>query len=127
VFEKYTPIASRPYFVSQSVIAYDAETALGGAQLYVPAREGLTKEWLAALVEGAVENQSPGTNSQLTCAPSAKNVKVRVVSSGAGFWVQLIAGDVSAGTSVLRWANGVVAQGQHRSAEKAPVASTPAR
>ncbi|MEY4576495.1 MAG: hypothetical protein RL701_1198 [Pseudomonadota bacterium] len=127
VFEKYTPIAARPFFKSDSVIAYDAEAVLRGAQIYVPAREGLTKEWLVALVEGALENQSPAQGSELSCAPSAKNVKVSVVSSGAGFWVQLIARDEASATSVLRWANGVVAQGQQHSSEKAPVASTPAQ
>jgi hypothetical protein len=107
VFEKYTPVAARAYSEDDS-LNYVTYSTVKGAQLYIPAREGLTKEWLTASAQQALTSQS----NDLTCSPpsSLKNVEVRVVSAGNGFWVQLVSRDERTADKLLKWAQGIVAQ-----------------
>jgi phosphoserine phosphatase len=80
---------------------------MGGAQLFVPAREGLTKEWLAAAVQHAVASAhvvSTGDAKALCDLPKVKDVHVGVVSGGNGFWVQLIGRDDRTSDALLKWA-----------------------
>ena len=114
VFDKYAPVAVVPYMTENS-IDYGSYSFLGGAQLFVPAREGLTKEWLAASVEKAVANSNvAAAQSSNTCGnPQFKDVHVTVVSGGDGFWVQLIAQDSHTSEALLKWARGIV--DQHKS------------
>jgi hypothetical protein len=118
VFDKYAPVAVSPY-VAENNFDYGSYSSLGGAQLFVPAREGLTKEWLTASVQHAVAaaqaTQQDGTAS---CdAPNVKNVTVSVVSGGNGFWVQLISQDSKDSEALLKWARGIVG-GQHKTGQR---------
>ena len=111
VFDKYAPVAVQPY-VAENGFDYGSYSYLGGAQLFVPAREGLTREWLTASVQHALAaaqaSQSDGTAS---CdSPNVKNVTVSVVSGGNGFWVQLISADTRSSEALLKWARSVVDQ-----------------
>jgi hypothetical protein len=111
VFDKYAPVAAAPY-VSENSIDYGSYSFLGGAQLFVPAREGLTKEWLQASVQRALATQSEQPANAATCeTPQVENVRVAVVSGGNGFWVQLISQNDHDSKALLKWAREVV--GQH--------------
>lgn len=128
VFEKYAPIAAAPY-ITENSIDYGSYSFLGGAQLFIPAREGLTREWLAASVQEAVarSQQEPAASSvdsqaSNTCEnPHFKDVHVTVVSGGNGFWVQLISNDSHTSEALLKWARGIV--GQHKTAQVSRSAS----
>ena len=109
VFDKYAPVAVRPY-LSENSFDFGSYSSLGGAQLFVPARDGLTREWLTASVQHALAaaqaSQADGTASCDT--PNVKNVTVSVVSAGNGFWVQLISQDSHGSQELLKWARGIV-------------------
>lgn len=109
VFSKYDASSVAPYKAEEN-FGYGTYTKLRGAQLFVPAREGLTEQWLTREVQGALSARSEGT-----CKPNVDGVKVQVVSAGPGFWVQLIAANERSGNEVLSWARGLVAS---RSARK---------
>jgi hypothetical protein len=111
VFDKYAPVAVAPY-VSENSIDYGSYSFLGGAQLFVPAREGLTKEWLQASVASALAaSHAEQTQTAATCdAPDVKNVRVTVVSGGNGYWVQLISQQSQDSQALLKWARDVVDQ-----------------
>jgi len=120
VFEKYAPVAVVPYSYD-AYLAYGSFSFLRGAQLYVPARKGLTREWLEASVQRALQLgvQSGGRLSErsgLPCSPYVENVQVSVMSSGPGFWVQLIGSDEASATELLDWARSIVEQRQWGSA-----------
>lgn len=112
VFEKYAPVAVQPYITDNS-IDYGSYSYLGGAQLFVPAREGLTKEWLTASVQqvfGQATSEPDRTQSSACQGPRVSDVGVSVVSAGNGFWVQLIGRDYRSSQTLLQWAKSVVAQ-----------------
>jgi hypothetical protein len=106
VFNKYAPVTVAP-FSSDENVGYGTYTRLRGAQVYVPAQEGLTKEWLAASVQNALAKASSGPSEQ-ACGVPVRNVSVSVVSAGGGFWVQLAAADDKTANVVLRWAQSLV-------------------
>lgn len=116
VFDKYAPVAVQPY-VAENGFDYGSYSYLGGAQLFVPAREGLTKEWLTASVQHALAAaQASQTDGTASCdSPNVKNVTVSVVSGGNGFWVQLISQDSQSSEALLKWARGIVDQHKVRS------------
>jgi len=117
VFDRYAPISVVPYSADEN-LSYGSYSFVRGAQLFVPAREGLTKEWLEASVQQALAqaNQANAATktpagSDLACqSPQVKNVQVTVTSAGNGFWVALIARDERTADTLLKWARGVVAQ-----------------
>jgi hypothetical protein len=116
VFEKYAPVAVVPYSYD-AYMAYGSFSFLRGAQLYVPAHKGLTREWLEASVQRAlaIAARTGGRISErsgLPCSPYVENVQVSVTSSGPGFWVQLIGTDEASATELLDWARSVVEQRQ---------------
>ncbi|MET0388523.1 MAG: hypothetical protein ABW321_21305 [Polyangiales bacterium] len=100
-FDDYAPIAVRPYSHDEN-LAYGRYSFLRGAQLYIPAREGLTKEWLTASVQHSLATAAH------SCSPNVKDVQVYVSSAGHGFWVQLIGRDERAGHLLLTWARGLL-------------------
>jgi hypothetical protein len=102
VFEKYAPSSVAPFRIEENY-GYGTYPRLGGAQLYVPAREGLTAEWLALSVQRALA-EGP---SEEACQPAVSNVRVSVVSAGGGFWVQLSAADQRSAEKLLRWAQSI--------------------
>ncbi|HKU40459.1 MAG TPA: hypothetical protein VJR89_19995 [Polyangiales bacterium] len=108
VFEKYAPQSVAPYRMEENY-GYGTYTKLRGAQLFVPAREGLTAEWLALSVQRAL-NQGPAESCQLT----VPQVSVSVVSAGSGFWVRLGASDDAAAEKLLRWAQSIAPAQAHK-------------
>jgi len=98
VFTQYGATSVAPYRADEN-FGYGSYTQLRGAQLFVPAREGLTEQWLTLQVQ---------RNLNATCQPGVSDVRVQVVSAGNGFWVQLIASNQSKASALLRWAEGVV-------------------
>jgi hypothetical protein len=106
VFDKHEPVHVVPFTVDSSM-DWGSYSFMGGAQLFVPAREGLTKEWLAAAVQHAVASAhvvSPGDAKTVCDLPKVKDVHVGVVSGGNGFWVQLIGRDDRTSDALLKWA-----------------------
>jgi hypothetical protein len=114
VFDSHKPVSVAPYKVDVG-IDWGSYSANGGAQLFVPARDGLTREWLAASVQHAlssaqVVSSADGARPEASCdIPQLKNVHVSVVSGGNGFWVQLIGNDAKTNDLLLKWAKEFVA------------------
>lgn len=102
VFDKYGAGAVQPYRIELNA-GLGTYSGLRGAQVFVPAREGLTEQWLALEVQRAFA--ADGSN---TCRPGVAPSRVQVVSAGTGFWVRLIAADEQAGSDLLRWAQELV-------------------
>lgn len=115
VFDRFAPTVAAPY-KTENAIDFGSYSSLGGAQLFVPAREGLTKEWLAASVQQAMnraETESTSASDPAACdSPSVKNVSVRVVSGNTGYWVQLISPDRQSSEALLQWARNLADQHQ---------------
>lgn len=113
IFDKFGAVAVAPYMTENS-IDFGSYSFLGGAQLFVPAREGLTKEWLTASVEDALASahltpKNGAAAAKALCdSPKVKDVHVRVVSAGNGFWVQLIGRDARTSEILLKWARSIV-------------------
>ncbi len=114
VFEKYAVSSVAPFRAEENY-GYGTYTRLRGAQLYVPAREGLTAEWLQLSVQQSLAKAAGVTNGGGSCQPAVQNVQVQVVSAGGGFWVQLGAADERSAEALLRWAKTIV-PAQHASA-----------
>jgi hypothetical protein len=114
VFDKHEPVTVAPFSVD-SGMDWGSYSYMGGAQLFVPAREGLTREWLAASVQHALASAhivSPvdGSSAKAICdMPRLNDVHVGVVSGGNGFWVQLIGRDSRTSDALLKWARNLVA------------------
>jgi hypothetical protein len=72
--------------------------ALVGARAYVPAKPGLTGEWLHAQLERRSSTPRQGTE----CPLDVPGVSIDVRSSGPGFWVSLSASDTADAKEVLR-------------------------
>ena len=106
VFEKYAVSSVAP-FRSEENFGYGTYTRLRGAQLYVPAREGLTAEWLTLSVQQALAKHA-GAPATQACQPTVPSVSVQVISAGGGFWVQLGAADERSAEALLRWAQSIV-------------------
>jgi hypothetical protein len=71
---------------------------LAGARAYVPAKPGLTGEWLHAQLEQRSSAPQPGTE----CPLDVPGVNISVRSAGPGFWVSLAANDAGDAKEVLR-------------------------
>ena len=125
VFDKHEPVSVAPYTVDFGM-DWGSYSFMGGAQLFVPAREGLTKEWLVASVEHALASahvvstvDSKGNGTKAVCdMPRLKDVHVGVVSGGNGFWVQLISRDEKTNRALLKWAKNLVEERKSARAAK---------
>lgn len=98
VISQYGASSVAPYRAEENV-GYGTYTQLRGAQLFVPAREGLTEQWLTLQVQRRLD---------ATCKPGVSDIRVQVVSAGNGFWVQLIAANQKNASELLHWAEGLV-------------------
>ncbi|HET6340218.1 MAG TPA: hypothetical protein VFG30_43710 [Polyangiales bacterium] len=107
VFEKYAVSSVAPFRVEEN-LGYGTYTKLRGAQLFVPAREGLTAEWLQLSVQQSLAKQPGATNGSPACEPVVPAVQVHVISGGPGFWVQLAAADERSAEALLKWAKTIV-------------------
>jgi hypothetical protein len=101
VFETYTPQAIAAYYVDDPAW-YSTDKTLRGVQLYIPAREGLTKEWLELSVLRTFA--SPANVAGQSCRPDVSKVEVSVSSAGPGFWVSLSALRPRSAEALLKWA-----------------------
>jgi hypothetical protein len=97
VITHYGASSVTPYRAEEN-FGYGSYSQLRGAQVFVPAREGLTEQWLALQVQ---RNLS-------TCKPAVRDVRIQVVSAGTGFWVQLIAANQNKASELLQWTERVV-------------------
>lgn len=100
VFDTYRPTSVAPYNAEENV-GYGSYTTLKGAQLYVAAQPGLTREWLELNMQSAVA-------SGHACQLSVKPVQVAVTSAGSGFWVQFIGRDSNQANTLVHWARKVL-------------------
>lgn len=113
VFDKHEPVSVAPYTVDYGM-DWGSYSFMGGAQLFVPASEGLTKEWLVASLQQALASAraastADGDDAKAMCdMPKLKDVHVGVVSGGNGFWVQLISRDEKTNQALLKWAKKMV-------------------
>jgi hypothetical protein len=111
VFHKHEPVHVAPYTVD-AALDWGSYSYMGGAQLFVPAREGLTREWLSASVQDALANAqltSAAASGKATCGmPRVQDVHVSVVSASNGFWVQLIGRDGHTSKQLLNWAKNML-------------------
>jgi hypothetical protein len=107
VFEKYAVSTVAPFRTEENY-GYGSYTRLRGAQLYVPAREGLTAEWLQLSVQQSLAKQARLADGSPSCKPVVPNIEVQVVSAGGGFWVQLGAADERSAEALLKWAKTIV-------------------
>ena len=123
VFQKYAPTAVSQYTIDAD-LEYGAYDVLSGAQLYIPAREGLTRQWLELSIERALAQDPKTQSSDVACQlPDAKKLQVKVTSAGNGFWVQLMTSDPKGAAKLVQWASQVVQEHQHaqqRAAAAAP-------
>jgi hypothetical protein len=105
VFDRFSVTSVAPYRTEESD-EYASYTRLSGAQLYVPAREGLTPEWLTLTVQSSLETHADAQadGNQRSCSPDVKDVKVSVLSVSGGFWVRLTTNNEHAAAALLRWA-----------------------
>jgi hypothetical protein len=71
---------------------------LVGARAYVPAKPGLTGEWLHAQLARRASAPQTGTS----CPLDVPGVDISVRSAGPGFWVSLSTPDASGAREVLR-------------------------
>lgn len=109
VFETHAPVAVSRY-VPENNFGYGAYSFyVGGAQLFVPGREGLTKEWLAASVQQALALPQ-GASGPSCSRPPVKDVHVSVVPFAHGFWVLLISHSSQGSEALLKWARSIVVQ-----------------
>lgn len=106
VFEKYAASTVAPYRAEENY-GYGTYTKLRGAQIFIPAREGLTREWLQLSVQNALTKSANPADA--ACQPTVSAVQVSVVSAGAGFWVQLGTNDERSAEVLLKWAKNFVA------------------
>ena len=92
---KYHVTSVKPYrFELQA--GYGVYTEFRGAELYVAAEPGLTREWLQRTVESDIASGA--------CDFGATNAKVDVLSPGGGFIVQIRGSDERAAAEILRHA-----------------------
>jgi hypothetical protein len=100
IFKEHSVTSVTPYRVQERV-GRGTVTRLKGAQVYVRAEPGLTKEWLQlTLTRHLAAMQGPAAMKD--CAFEVEKVKVEVNSAGAGFVVRLVAPDTSTAKEVLR-------------------------
>lgn len=113
VFDKHEPTTVAPFTVD-TAMDWGSHIFASGAQLFVPAREGLTQEWLTATVQrelarAHVVATEGGNQDAATCdMPRLKGVHVNVVSAGNGFWVQLLGRDSKTADALMKWARKLI-------------------
>jgi hypothetical protein len=109
VFKTYAPNAVTAYLGRENR-GNESNTILRGARLYVPAREGLTQEWLQLSVQRAFASPQDAQHAQdYSCRPNVHDVEVSVTSAGGGFWVYLGSTNVRSARALLQWAQAQVA------------------
>jgi len=75
VFDKYPALSLMPYRAAED-FGLGSYSVFRGAQLYVPASEGLTEQWLALQVQRSF------AEGGAACRPEVPNVRVQVMAAG---------------------------------------------
>lgn len=112
IFDRHTPVAVAPFTVDPGA-DFSLYSSSGGAQLFVPASEGLTKELLTDSMQKAVaaaKAQAAGQNNSAanSCRFPRVDVHVSVVSAGNGYWVQLMGHHPETSEVLMKWARDFV-------------------
>jgi hypothetical protein len=112
ILDRHAPVAVAPFTVDPGA-DWGSYSSSGGAQLFVPASEGLSKELLAASMQKAVaaaKAQASGQNSSAanSCKLPRVDVHVSVVSAGNGYWVQLTGHHPETSETLMKWARDFV-------------------
>lgn len=102
----YKPTQVAPLYVTFNAARGGSTRQLTGAQLFVPARPGLTPEWLRLDLErhvSAMKQQGmPG------CPLANAGVTLSVVSGGTGYWVQVSTNNTDTAKTILQEAQQLV-------------------
>jgi hypothetical protein len=112
ILDRHAPVAVAPFTVDPGA-DWGSYSASGGAQLFVPASEGLTKELLAASMQKAVaaakaEASGASNSAAHSCKLPRVDVHVSVVSAGNDYWLQLIGHHSETSEAILKWARDFV-------------------
>jgi len=113
--DRYAPVTVRPHYENyvSSTEGFDSSTQLRGADVFVPARPGLTAEWLwHELVARPGDARS--------CATGIAGAEIRVTSGGPGFVVTIRGGDEDSGRQIL-----LLSRIDELAAVAAPVSAAP--
>jgi hypothetical protein len=94
------PVSKVAQYQTDTDYGYTSVRQFRGAEVFVPAQPGLTREWLARTLQADI--------TAGTCDFGVPNVKVDVVSAGAGFSVRLIAPNEAAAKQVYERAQQLV-------------------
>lgn len=113
--DRYAPVSVRPHYEDyvSSTEDFPAARQLRGAEVFVPARPGLTAEWLWHEL-----GVRPG--DARSCATGVAGAEIRVTSGGPGFVVTIRGGDEDSGRQILR-----LSRIDELSAAAAPVGAAP--
>lgn len=108
ILDRHAPVAVVPFTVDPGA-DWGSWSSSGGAQLFVPASEGLTKELLTASMQKAIAASKAQTPSQNgsganSCNLPRVDVHVSVVGAGNGYWVQLIGHHPDTSEVLMKWA-----------------------
>lgn len=95
----YKASAARPYLVDVQQ-GRNSGKKLVGANVYVPAQQGLSAEYLQARVQGQIAAMK--SQSMPNCPLAVEGATVNVTSAGNGYWVQISSTDQAAAEEILR-------------------------
>ena len=97
--DRYAPVTVRPHYETDDSPSeeFHAAPQLRGAEVFVPARPGLTAEWLWHEL-----GQRPG--DARSCATGVAGAEINVRPGGAGFVVTIRGGDEASGQQILQLA-----------------------
>ena len=84
----------------------DVIRKLVGANVYVPAQQGLSAEYLQSRVEAHMAAMK--REAMPSCPLSVEGAKVSVTSAGNGYWVQISSNDQRSAEEILRRAQQLV-------------------
>ena len=99
MLNEYRVSAVKPYRVVDRFGKIKVER-LRGAQIYVVAEPGLTREWLQLKLQRHVRAMQSATMGD--CAFDLDGVRVATDSAGGGFWVTLTTKDSDTAKELLR-------------------------
>jgi hypothetical protein len=113
--DRYAPVTVRPHYENyvSSTEGFSSVTQLRGADVFVPARPGLTAEWLWHEL-GA----RPG--DARSCATGVAGAEISVTSGGPGFVVTIRGGDEDSSRQIL-----LLSRIDELAAAAAPVGAAP--
>lgn len=102
----YKPTEIAPLYETINAARGGTTQRLTGAQVFVPARPGITPEWLRLDLENHI--LSMRQQRMQGCPLANEGIKLAVVSGGNGFWVQISAKDSDSAKVVLQQAQELV-------------------